>query len=156
MTDLDRLYRDCTTIEEIREVHKQIKSDIRRRELEMFDSERQANHAMKRKLEKAITEKLDSVTHSQVSDWQEGETIYFTEISKMDLSMGTFKGSNDFHAVDRGEVYQYQPRKKLLWLKFTKQQVTKSQWHDRDGCPLQPFRLNEVRKMNMRRTDVGV
>lgn len=146
-------FKDCSTEEEVITLHKKLKAEIDAEIAQRFGERKKQLSRAAQNRKKAIRDKLDRETHERVKDWQRGETIYMDELNMVDMSLETVEFVNSFQGVTRGTVYHYQPRKKLLWLKF-KKGVTESQWHDHDGCPLQPFRLSDVRRHNMRRTDV--
>lgn len=149
-------YKECTTIEEVSLEYKRLYKSLRAERNAPYEDRFDQLRSQQWKRQEEIKQKLDKETHLKVKDWQEGEKIYMNKISKMDLDLFA-KGAphyNSFNKVTYGIVYHYQPKKKLLWLRFTKKQVTESQWHDNHGNPIQPFRMNEVRKNNLRRTDI--
>lgn len=148
-------FSECTTEQEVSDEHKRLRLELQAERdtpyKERFD--RMKNQA--RSTKRDILNALDKATIDKVSDWQRGEKIYLDEISKSSIHMFT-KGipmTDHFHEVTHGKMVYYQPKNKIVWLVFTKKQVTGSQWHHR-GLPMQPFYLSDVRRYNMRRTDV--
>lgn len=149
-------YKACTTIEEVTLEYKRLNKNLRAERDAPYEDRFDQLRSQQRKRKEEIKQKLDKETHLKVKDWQEGEKIYMNEISKMDIDLFATDTPhyNSFNKVTYGIVYHYQPKKKLLWLRFTKKQVTESQWHDNHGNPIQPYRMHEVRKNNLRRTDI--
>ena len=149
-------YKECTTIEEVSLEYERLNKNLTAERDAPYEDRFDQLRSQQRKRKEVIKEKLEKETHLKVRDWQEGEKIYMNGISKMDLDLfaADTPHYNSFNKVTYGIVYHYQPKKKLLWLRFTKKQVTESQWHDNRGNPIQPFRMNEVRKYNLRRTDI--
>ena len=149
-------FKECTTDREVTLEYKRLRNDLEaERNAPYKDRFAQLRNQQKnRKAE--IKKKLDRATIEKVKDWQEGEKIYMDKLSKMDLDIFSegLPHYNNFHDVDHGHFYHYQPKKQHVWLRFTKKQVTESQWHDSKGNPLQPFYLSDVRRHNLRRTDV--
>ena len=146
-------YKECTTLEEVNLEYKRLNKNLMVERDAPYKDRFDQLRSQKGKRKEEIKQKLDKETHLKVKDWHEGEKIYMNEVSKSDLSFSSLETYNSFHKVTYGIVYHYQPRKKLLWLRFTKKQVTESQWHDNHGNPIQPYRMHEVRKNNLRRTD---
>jgi len=148
-------YKACTTIEEVTLEYKRLNKNLRAERDAPYEDRFDQLRSQQRKRKEEIKQKLDKETHLKVRDWQEGEKIYMNETSRGDISFSDgFPVYNSFNKVTYGIVYHYQPKKKLLWLCFTKKQVTESQWHDNHGNPIQPYSMYDVRKNNLRRTDI--
>ena len=103
---------------------------------------------------KKITEQEVKALHERCSDWQKGEKIFFSsKVDQGDLLLDDITGGmvNNIRAWS-AQFYAYQPRKKLVWLQFSKKDV-KNPLKSRKNL-IYPFTLRDVHRHNMRRTDV--
>ena len=102
-------------------------------------------------LRKKLTAQEVKALHERCSDWQSGEKIFFSsEVDKADLLLDGFEMVNNIRAWS-AQFYAYQPRKKLVWLQFSKKDVKKPSKLRKNL--IYPFTLKEVNYHNMRRTD---
>ena len=130
-------FQYCTTIEQVNKIEREAKAALR----EEYS-----------KAKKRITDKLDKATHKQVKDWQQGETIYFDHMKKGDIALSGLHLTDSIDC-DQAVMWWYQPRKKIVWLKFAKVDNPHNP-SEEDGGGYLPFSLSSVRKWNMKRTDV--
>lgn len=148
-------FADCTTKQETdslrKAMQKRINEEIDSRAIHAEASKRISQARIERNRE--IRKELDDKTHEMVSDWQPGEKIYFDPINSSSMTFPDLNFVDNYNNVTEGIVHRYQPRKRILWMSFTKDQVSKSQW-EYAGRSLQPFRLADIREHNGRRTDV--
>ncbi len=139
-------YSDCTTIDQVNTIRKAEKNAAHRVMRDKLGETLPEFKAATKRVEAA----LDKPARAMVSDWRKGETIYFgRKMSKAEMAL--FEPGVPMHNsvdCDQATFYHYQPKKKLVWLRFDK--IVNSTYRDN----LLPFTLSEVRDWGMKRTDV--
>ena len=99
-------------------------------------------------LRKKLTAQDVKALHERCSDLQSGEKIFFSsEVHQEDSMLERI----NYICAKSARFHSYQPRKKLVWLQFSKKDVKNPSKDRRDL--IYPFTLKEVRRHNMRRTD---
>ncbi len=65
-----------------------------------------------------IWQAKESAMNAELKKHWRGRTLYFKPLNKMELNMQTLEMVNEFDGAASATFEHYQPRKRLLWLRF--------------------------------------
>lgn len=142
--DYEQTFAGCTSIEDAKAQRRALLRDLESR---ILPAKRQVDEAYRAR-EKALRLEHQQPFHERCKAWSHGDTVYFGRDCKtFDFCFdGSFRKRVEIEAGQPVYVWQYQPRKRRLWLSRSKGQ---------DPFP-RPFSLREVEEYDIRRTELDV